>query len=426
MISSSRLSLHNTSNLPTTLLLKKSWPPALSDEYASSSIDELSPTYEEIKRQVENVGDILIRIVTWNQQAREPPSPEDLAKHLFQSRRYHIIVVGTQECENTFAKSILNPSKAKWEERLEAALGTDFDAVHSHSLQASHIIIFAHKAIAHWVSNIRSVAIPTGIGDKLGNKGGIGMSMNVADSSFCFINVHLAAHQHATNRRTSEFKKISNEMVTKMCNRQPSLSQTSVSSHSVDELECVNFEENLMDDGDILPNPSHIHSNLRCDDDMRTDAGPTTNPLIDAYDYVFYFGDLNFRINGTREVVDGMLENHMHDALLCNDQLTMLMRFNRIFSGFGEGPLNFFPTYKFDNNSDHYDSSQRRRVPSWTDRILFKKDSRTQILSYCSSAIRTSDHRPVYATFRCRLDFDDGSKVYDKPCWELRRETRSE
>ena len=52
-----------------------------------------------------------------------------------------------------------------------------------------------------------------------------------------------------------------------------------------------------------------------------------------------------------REVVDGMLENHMHDALLCNDQLTMLMRFNRIFSGFVEGPLNFFPTYKFDHDS---------------------------------------------------------------------------
>lgn len=175
--------------------------------------------------------------------------------------------------------------------------------------------------------------------------------MNVADSSFCFINAHLAAHQHATNRRTSEFKKISNDMVTKMYHRQQSLSQTSGSSESIDELEYIDFQENLMDDGDILPHPNHLHSTLKCDDDMRTDVGPTSNPLIDAYDYVFFFGDLNFRINGTREVVDGMLENRMHDALLCNDQLTMLMMYNRIFSGFAEGPLNFFPTYKFDNDS---------------------------------------------------------------------------
>lgn len=169
MISSSRLSLYNIRNLPTTPLFKKFWPPALSDEYASSSIEEFSPTYEDIKSQVENVGHILIRIVTWNQQAREPPSPEELAKHLFPSRRYHIIAVGTQECQNTFAKSILNPSKAKWEERLEAALGTDFDAVHSHSLQASHmwdfflweLSLFSHiKSLFH--SRIQNHFCPQG------------------------------------------------------------------------------------------------------------------------------------------------------------------------------------------------------------------------------------------------------------------------
>ncbi|KAL7479905.1 hypothetical protein ACHAW6_005624 [Cyclotella cf. meneghiniana] len=104
----------------------------------------------------------------------------------------------------------------------------------------------------------------------------------------------------------------------------------------------------------------------------------------------------------------------------------MLMMYNRIFSGFAEGPLNFYPTYKFDTDSDQYDSSHRRRVPSWTDRILFKNDQNTEMLSYCSSTIRTSDHRPVYGTFRCRLDFGDGSTVYDTPFWELRRETRSE
>lgn len=32
------------------------------------------------------------------------------------------------------------------------------------------------------------------------------------------------------------------------------------------------FWENLMDHGDILSHPNHIHSNLKCDDDMRTDS----------------------------------------------------------------------------------------------------------------------------------------------------------
>lgn len=92
-------------------------------------------TYEEIKSRVETTGDILIRVVTWNQEAREPPSSDVLSKLLFPRRRYHVIAVGTQECENSFAKSILVPSKAKWEAALELVLGSDFDVIRSHALQ---------------------------------------------------------------------------------------------------------------------------------------------------------------------------------------------------------------------------------------------------------------------------------------------------
>lgn len=124
--------------MPTPLLLT-SWPRPLSDDCISSQIEELPPTYEEIKNKVEHAGDIIIRIVTWNQQARDPPSPDELSKYLFQCRRYHLIAVGTQECENTFAKSIIIPSKVKWEAALVDVLGTDYDCLHSHSLQACHM-----------------------------------------------------------------------------------------------------------------------------------------------------------------------------------------------------------------------------------------------------------------------------------------------
>lgn len=117
----------------------------------------------------------------------------------------------------------------------------------------------------------------------------------------------------------------------------------------------------------------------------------------------------------------------MHGALLCNDELTMLMRFNRNFSGFAEGPLNFFPTYKFDPQSDHYDSSQKRRVPSWTDRILYKSDTTTQVLSYCSApGIRTSDHRPVYATFKSRISFDNDKRYEMESVQETIGATKNE
>jgi hypothetical protein len=124
-------------SIPTPFL-NKSWPKPLSDESASSIITELPTCHEEIQSQVEASGDILIRIVTWNQQAREPPHPEYLAQLLF-PQKYHLIVVGTQECENTFAKSIIMPTKPKWESCLEGALGSDYEVLRSHSLQASHM-----------------------------------------------------------------------------------------------------------------------------------------------------------------------------------------------------------------------------------------------------------------------------------------------
>lgn len=38
----------------------------------------------------------------------------------------------------------------------------------------------------------------------------------------------------------------------------------------------------------------------------------------------------------------------------------------QIFHGFQEGRINFKPTYKFDINSDRYDTSAKNRIPSYT------------------------------------------------------------
>jgi hypothetical protein len=133
---------------------------------------------------------------------------------------------------------------------------------------------------------------------------------------------------------------------------------------------------------------------------------------------------------------------------------SITLRFiSQTFQGFVEGPLHFRPTYKFDKFSDAYDSSQKQvrllggsrvmqrgkqylkprlpsppqRVPSWTDRILFhqsglqvgeichlKSHQRvshvlkhgctcsflSQLTAYNAAiGLRSSDHRPVYASF---------------------------
>lgn len=105
------------------------------------------------------------------------------------------------------------------------------------------------------------------------------------------------------------------------------------------------------------------------------------------------------------------------------------------FKNFNEAPLNFYPTFKFDithrvshYNQEHppltsyqsspaliesgilrYDSSDKQRVPSWTDRILWKSRNikkKVDVLSYTShmNVIGFSDHRPVTGCFL--VDFD--------------------
>lgn len=43
----------------------------------------------------------------------------------------------------------------------------------------------------------------------------------------------------------------------------------------------------------------------------------------------------------------------------------------KCFKGFIEGDVNFAPTYKYDLFSDDYDTSDKLRIPAWTDRVLF-------------------------------------------------------
>jgi phosphatidylinositol-bisphosphatase len=41
----------------------------------------------------------------------------------------------------------------------------------------------------------------------------------------------------------------------------------------------------------------------------------------------------------------------------------------QVFQGFEEGELAFAPTYKYDLFSDDWDTSEKARTPSWTDRV---------------------------------------------------------
>lgn len=138
---------------------------------------------------------------------------------------------------------------------------------------------------------------------------------------------------------------------------------------------------------------------------------------MEDYDRVFFMGDLNPRVEMSRADADAWLACASISELLAKDQLTPLLNGGGAgpWSAFDEMKIQFEPTYKFDAGTDCYDSSKKQRVPSWTDRILWKRDSSIRGLKYDSvRSLKLSDHKPVIAQFEVLVDLDrwDGPKTH--------------
>ncbi|GLE02851.1 hypothetical protein PINS_up011715 [Pythium insidiosum] len=214
-----------------------------------------------------------------------------------------------------------------------------------------------------------------------GNKGGVGIAFNIGRTSFAFVNCHFDAHQHNVSKRNANFHRINRELRLQATSENSSPSRTATSSWKSTRGSLGGARRS-------------------------TATAPTT--IADAFDHVFWYGDLNYRINGTRRMIDRLLLHQQHAVLRFNDQLLIEMTRGNVFAGFSEGPLHFRPTYKFDKHSDAYDSSAKQRIPSWTDRVLFKSNvedrSALRQLSYRSDmSCQISDHRPVASVFEARV-----------------------
>lgn len=134
---------------------------------------------------------------------------------------------------------------------------------------------------------------------------------------------------------------------------------------------------------------------------------------IDKHHYIFFFGDLNFRIDMERDASIKFIERGELGTLLKFDQLLRAKAEKRIFVDYTEGPITFKPTYKYDLGTDVYDRSDKKRVPAWCDRILYRASPGFNMsqLTYSRGELYTSDHRPVKALFEFEvLTYDHATR----------------
>lgn len=255
-----------------------------------------------------------------------------------------------------------NGRHTKFSQLVEKNIPECYHNIAKYRLLEIKLLVFVHKRHISRVVRTECVAEATGIGNVVGNKGGVALKLTLDDTSFCFVSCHLAAHEGA------KFLQQRNDDVVEIMR---------------------NIDRNK------------VHG----------------LPVMHRYDHLFWLGDLNYRLDLKRvlpaavkwsdherwcHVVD-LITNNKYEQLAKLDELVHEMALKRVFAGFVEGAITFPPTFKVVRGRP-YATYQALRVPSYCDRILWHSlplhRNHVKLREYNSVAsIDTSDHKPVYASF---------------------------
>eukprot|EP01016_Furgasonia_blochmanni_P042778 TRINITY_DN5705_c0_g1_i13.p1 TRINITY_DN5705_c0_g1~~TRINITY_DN5705_c0_g1_i13.p1 ORF type:complete len:510 (-),score=81.94 TRINITY_DN5705_c0_g1_i13:289-1818(-) len=290
-----------------------------------------------------------------------------------------IFVVNIQELVPLNAKNILitqsNPGLAgRWITECSSLLSEfgEYHLLQQLNLVGLMMVVFVRGDLHDRISHVETDIVKMGVGGNLGNKGALILRFNVDNTSVAFINCHLEAGAKKLNDRLQQIVQIHTKA--------------------------------FQDEG----------------------VGKQKSYLLENTDYKFFCGDTNFRITlpyaEAKDMVERwqeFLDRHQRAEakalcmkLLENDQLTMRKADTQYLCNYIEGPITFVPTYKYDNNTQIYDTSKKQRTPSWCDRILCWPMDPTYLKQrfYKRKELLVSDHRPVLAYYSIMIKRIDAAK----------------
>ncbi|KAL7266944.1 hypothetical protein RUND412_010489 [Rhizina undulata] len=263
-----------------------------------------------------------------------------------------------------------------WQQQLTKSIETymrdePYVLLHAANLVGLFTCIFIKASERRNIRNVSATTVKRGLRGLHGNKGALVVRFLLDDSSLCFINCHLAAGQSHTVSRNNDIAAI---------------------------LESNSLPAERSDSGLFV--------------------GGGDGSMILDHEICILNGDLNYRIDMHRDSVISKVRNDDLNALLDRDQLLTERRRNPGFRlrAFIESPITFAPTYKYDVGTDTYDSSEKKRVPAWCDRLLYRGIGRIKQTQYRRWEVRTSDHRPVTGGFLIRVKTVNNAKK--KVVWE--------
>ena len=315
-------------------------------------------TYNLSGKSIDNAIDI----VTWLLSYKDNPldSQNNINVNNINPEFY---ILGFQEIVDLNSANLLIKSNTEKKNKIKTLINnlliTTFKNPNNDSYQLMkeldlvglYILIFVKSSCIQYIKNFDYQIIKTGLKGTLGNKGSILLRFNINDSNIALACSHLSSGQEKNEERKREIIDVLNYSFKKYPN--------------------IKFKE---------------------------------------YDYYFYFGDLNTRLNLSLNdpMLIDLIKNHSNDtntefsSLIQNDQFYIYQKENMIISEMDEAPIRFSPTYKYVIGKTEYDFN--KRVPSWCDRIFFKKYSNTIPLAYNKCLLGISDHQPIYGVYKLQIE----------------------
>lgn len=120
---------------------------------------------------------------------------------------YAMVVVGCQEGDYK-ERAPHESCEDDWFAGIAATLGDSYVAHCKNTLGQMRVAAFVRADVAPAVHHWQKSTEATGLGHVLANKGGVGIACRVWDTSLCFLNSHLAAHDDMCARRNDDFAEI--------------------------------------------------------------------------------------------------------------------------------------------------------------------------------------------------------------------------
>ena len=332
--------------------------------------------------------------------------------HLLGGSKIGLYVLGLQEVVDLNAASQYvsrvyssdDGTMDKWKKALESALPEGYELVTSEQMSGLLLLIYASPEVASTISNVSTVTVGTGLLGYLGNKGAVVTRILLGESTrLVFVNCHLASGNEATylDRRIWDIGQISSRSQFKSVNI-PGIPESEGNGEKIGDEDFafwfgdLNFRLDGLPGDDIrhllmlhtrgeydlakkgIPREDSLegkgifvpHSPEDSDDEEGSDRGTTAGRSADPADESLPDPD-EFLPNPHDDPAS--LQATL-DSLLPHDQLRRTMKERKAFhDGWREGPITFLPSYKYDVGTvGLFDSSEKRRAPSWCDRILYR------------------------------------------------------